>query len=79
MANPLDDQEARIQAAIAAIQAKQVPSARQAAMLFSVPRSTLQDRLSGKRKANKTSKQHLQRLSVEEEEALVKAVYQLDA
>lgn len=79
MANLLDDQEERLQAAIAAIQAKDVSSVRQAATLFSVPRTTLRSRLSGKRQPNKTSKQHLQRLSVEEEEAVVKAIYQLDA
>jgi hypothetical protein len=79
MANVQDDQEARIQAAITALNNHDVPSVRQAATLFDVPRSTLQDRFAGRRQANKTSKQHMQRLTVQEEDSVVKAVYQLDA
>ncbi|KAL2183673.1 hypothetical protein L209DRAFT_759364 [Thermothelomyces heterothallicus CBS 203.75] len=71
--------EASIALAINALNAKKVYSIRQAAKLFNVPASTLRDRFTSKRKENKVSKQHLQRLTPAEEKAVVKAVYQLDA
>ena len=42
-----EDTEERIQAAIAALKSKAIPSVRKAALKFDVPRSTLQDRLAG--------------------------------
>lgn len=78
MADTSLDQEARIQLALAAYEAKEVSSIRQAATTFNVPRATLQDRIHG-RKPNKTSKTHLQRLTPKEEESVVRAIYQLDA
>jgi hypothetical protein len=78
MSDNSDRKEQRILAAIAAYNAQEISSLRQAAKLFDVPVSTLHDRYSRKHKANKVSKQHLQRLSPEEEEAVVKAIYQLD-
>lgn len=72
------DQEERIQRAIAAYQAKEVNSVRQAAFLFNVPRSTLGDRLRGGNN-HQTGAQRLQRLTPAEEDSVVKAIYQLDA
>ena len=74
MDDPTDDPEVRMQAAIAALQDGMAKSVRQAANTFNVPRSTLQDRIFG-RKANKVSKQFMQRLTVEEEEAISRAVH----
>ncbi|KAK3934642.1 hypothetical protein QBC46DRAFT_215972, partial [Diplogelasinospora grovesii] len=71
-------QEDRIQLAIKALNAGQVPSVRQAAHLFSVPRSTLQLRVNGK-PARKDSKVHMQRLNPQEANSIEKAIYQLDA
>jgi predicted HTH domain antitoxin len=76
---PIDEAERQIQFAIEAIRSKAVSSIRKAAELFEVPRSTLQDRLSGKRQPNKQSKQGMQRLTIEEEDSIVKAALQLYA
>ena len=48
--------------------------------MFDVLLTTLRDRISGRRKFIKISKQHLQRLSPKEEDTLVKSMsmYQLD-
>jgi hypothetical protein len=43
----LVEQEGRIQLAIQALKKREIPSARQAAEVFNVPRSTLRDRLKG--------------------------------
>jgi len=61
-----------MQLAIKAIQSGQ----RSAAITFNVPRSTLQDRLAGMQ-PNKVSKQHMQRLTVEEEGALCRVLQQM--
>ncbi|KXX82291.1 Pogo transposable element with ZNF domain [Madurella mycetomatis] len=79
MANRRNDQERRIQDAIAAFRSKQVPSLRQAARLFDIPPSTLSDRYAGRHKDHATAKQPSQRLSPQEEDSIVKAVEQLDA
>lgn len=75
---PPTDSEQRIQLAIEAFRSKAVSSIRKAAELFDVPRSTLQDRLAGRQTA-KASRQGLQRLTVEEEDSIVKAALQLHA
>ena len=71
-----EDTEERIQAAIAALKSKAVPSVRKAALKFNVPRSTLQDRLAGVQPI-KISKQSMQRLTPEEEDAIVRTIQQL--
>jgi helix-turn-helix, Psq domain len=53
-------------------------SQRKAAATFGVPRTTLQDRLAG-REPNKIAKQHMQRLTPEEEGALCRALLQMHA
>ena len=78
MSDNLLDQEKRIQLAIAAINDKKVPSIRKAALIYDVPRTTLQDRFRGGQ-THQIAAQHLQRLSPEEEDSIVKAIYQLDA
>lgn len=72
------DQEQRIQLAIDFLKSHDTASVRQAATTFGVPRSTLQDRMAG-RKPNKTSKQSMQRLSPEEEESIVRCILQMGA
>jgi hypothetical protein len=78
MSDKVVDQEQRIQLAIAAVDAKEVRSLRQAALLFNVPRSTLGSRFKG-RLTHQAAAQHLQRLTPAEEDSIVKAIYQLDA
>ncbi|KAL2155941.1 hypothetical protein VTH82DRAFT_683 [Thermothelomyces myriococcoides] len=79
MSDHPDDKETRIQAAIAAVRAGDVPSLRQAAKLFDVPRGKLTDRFNGM-KDRRTAQQPHQRLSPEEEESIVKAAMaQLDS
>jgi hypothetical protein len=73
MANLPIDLEQQIQLAIKAIRSKTVSSIRKAAELFDVPRSTLQDRLASWQ-TSKASREALQRLTVEEEDSIVKAV-----
>jgi ABC-type methionine transport system ATPase subunit len=72
-------QEQQIQHTIAALESKTVASIRQAADIFDVPRTTLQDRFSRKRRPVTTAHSAEQRLTPEEEDTVVKAVYQLDA
>ena len=66
--------EERMQLAIKAIQSG--ASQRSVASTFNVPRSTLQDRLASMQ-PNKVSKQHMQRLTVEEEGALCRILQQM--
>jgi hypothetical protein len=75
--NILSDED-RLQLALHAYATGKVPSVRQAAYAFRIPRSTLQLRIHGK-PARKDSKKHLQRLTTQEEDSIEKAVYQLDA
>ena len=72
------DQEQRIQQDIEVLKSQDAPSVRQVATMFGVPRTTLQDRLAG-RKPNKTSKQSMQRLSPEEEDSVERCVFQMGA
>jgi len=72
-----EDTEERIQAAIAALKSKAIPSVRKAALKFDVPRSTLQDRLAGVQPI-KISKQSMQRLTPEEEDSVVRTIQQLE-
>lgn len=74
-----DSKETRIQAAIAAVRSKQVPSLRQAAILFDVPRATLTQRFAGKHKDHVTANRPVQRLYPEEEASVIKALEQMDA
>ncbi|EAQ88274.1 hypothetical protein CHGG_04893 [Chaetomium globosum CBS 148.51] len=69
----------RIQAAIAALRANKAPSIRQAAIAFNIPLTTLHDRFTGRHESNRKSKQVMQRLSLAEEDIIVKAACQLDA
>ncbi|KAH6617345.1 hypothetical protein F5144DRAFT_586226 [Chaetomium tenue] len=68
----------RIQAAIAALHAKEAKSLRDAALAFDIPFTTLYGRISGRHQTNREAKQSIQRLSPAEEDTVVKAVYQLD-
>ena len=61
--------EERLQLAIAAINDGTVPSVRQAANLFGVPRSTLRSRLDGSQSHN-TAYQRYQRFSAAEEASI---------
>jgi DDE superfamily endonuclease/helix-turn-helix, Psq domain len=70
------DTEERIQAAMEAIKSKKASSLRKAAEMFRIPRSTLRDRIAGCQPL-KTSKQHLQRLSPEEEGAIERTILQM--
>ena len=70
--------EDRIQLALHAFLAGEIPSVRQAAQRYGIARTTLQQRVHEK-PAKKDSKIHLQRLSVPEEDSIEKAIYQLDA
>jgi len=72
MASELD-QEERIQLAIKALQDGTIPSQRRAALLYNIPRSTLQDRFNGKRSAREVQ-QSQQRLSVQEEESIKRCI-----
>ena len=69
--------EDRIQLALHAFLAGEIPSVRQAAQRYGIARTTLQQRVHEK-PAKKDSKIHLQRLSVSEEDSIEKAIYQLD-
>ncbi|KAK3943079.1 hypothetical protein QBC46DRAFT_378131 [Diplogelasinospora grovesii] len=62
--------EDRIQLTIKPLQLSQVPSVRQAAQLFEVPKSTLQLRINGA-PAIQDSGQHLQRLNKQDEDSIV--------
>ncbi|KAL2018822.1 hypothetical protein VTK56DRAFT_380 [Thermocarpiscus australiensis] len=77
MADLPDDQERRMQLAIEAIRTKAILSVRRASITFNVPRSTLQDRLAGKRVPNRYSKTGLQKLSVEEEDFITREMTRL--
>ena len=67
------DLEDRIQLAIQALQDGSVLSQRQAALLFDVPRTTLQARFNGRRPA-KEAQQSQQRLSVQEEDSIKRCI-----
>lgn len=72
------DQETRIQQAIQALSSGAITSERLAARTFSVPRSTLRGRKGGK-ETRSHAHISLQRLSADEEDALVRACSQLNA
>ena len=69
-------QEGKIQLALQALCRGNVPSVRQAAKIFGVPRSTLTDRSKGMPPA-KECQQSMQRLCVQEELSLVRTIHQL--
>jgi DDE superfamily endonuclease/Psq-like protein len=69
-------QEDQIQAAIEALSAGAVTSVRAASKMFHVPRSTLQGRIEGRLSA-KARQQSRQRLTVQEEDSIVRAIYKL--
>ena len=66
-------QEEKIQLAIKALQDGTIPSQRKAAIIYNVPRTTLQQRFHGRRSA-KESQQSQQRLSVQEEDSLKRCI-----
>ena len=66
-------QEERIQLAIKALQDGTIPSQRQAALIYNVPRGTLQHRFHGRRSA-KEYNQSQQRLSVQEEASIKRCI-----
>jgi hypothetical protein len=68
MASELNMEE-RMQLAVKALQDGTIPSQRRAALLFNMPRTTLQDRFHGQRSAREVQ-QSQQRLSVQEEESI---------
>jgi hypothetical protein len=70
------DQERRIQAAIAALSDGSVPTVLSASKIFNIPRSTLKDRLKGRPSA-KARQQARQRLTTQEEDAIVKSIHTL--
>jgi helix-turn-helix, Psq domain len=67
------DQEERIELAIKALRDDTIPSQRRAALLYNIPRITLQDRFNGKRSARE-AQQSQQRLSVQEEESIKRCI-----
>ena len=80
MAGNALEKEMRLQQPISAFKAGEVPSYGEAARVFNVPLTTLRDRISGRRKFNKISEQHLQRFTPKEElRCCGEGVYQLDA
>jgi hypothetical protein len=70
------DTEQRVQLAIQAIQSHAELSVRSAAKTFDVPRTTLWHRIAGML-ANKDSKQHIQRLTPEEEASIRRVILQI--
>jgi hypothetical protein len=72
------DYDHRLEAALQAIRDGSVPSVREAAKRFEIPRSTLQDRLRG-RPTLRQAREPQQRLTQYEEEALKRLAYQLSA
>ena len=74
----MEAKEERIQAAIAALNDGSVPSVLAASKIFNVPRTTLQGRISGKIPM-KARQQARQRLTTQEEDAIVRAIYTLTA
>jgi hypothetical protein len=64
------EQEGRIQLAIKAIENHDIPSIRQAAQVFNVPNSTLQDQMQGHLFQGELRNQNL-RLSQTQEESLI--------
>ncbi|CEL00931.1 hypothetical protein ASPCAL00523 [Aspergillus calidoustus] len=73
----LVEQEGRIQLAIQALKKREISSARRAAEVFNVPRSTLRDRLKG-HGFQPELRNHSFRLSENQEEALVKWIIDRD-
>jgi predicted HTH domain antitoxin len=71
------EREGRISLAVKAIQNGQIKSVREAARIFEVPRSTLQDRLNGI-KFRKETRANSYKLTPIEEESLVKWILSLD-
>ena len=74
MSNKIPDQETRIQLVIVAIYSKKVPSIRQVALLYDIPRLILYNWFQGGQ-SHQTAAQHLQRLLPEEELSIVKVIY----
>jgi hypothetical protein len=72
------DRESRLQLAIRAVRTEECKSIREAAKLFDISRSTLQDRLNG-RQDNQTAKQPFQRFSVEEEASIKRCILQMSS
>jgi hypothetical protein len=70
--------EERIQLAINALHDGTVLSQRKAALLYNVPRTTLQDRFKGKRSARE-AQQSQQRLSAQEEESIKRCITTMTA
>lgn len=71
------EQEGRILLAISALQKKEIRSVRQAARVYMVPESTLQDRLHGSvYQAERRANSH--KLTKNEEESLVQWILSLD-
>jgi hypothetical protein len=66
-------QEEKVQLAIKALQDGTILSQRKAALIYNVPRTTLQQRLHGRRSA-KESQQSQQRLSVQEEDSIKRCI-----
>jgi predicted HTH domain antitoxin len=71
------EKEGRIQLAISAINKGEISSIREAANIFSVPRSTLSDRLQG-RTARVDRRANSHKLPKNEEETLIKWILDLD-
>jgi hypothetical protein len=69
-------QESRIQQALAALEAGDVPNVTQAANAFQVPRTTLRDRFKGK-PTRAAAHQNQQRFSPAEEASIARAVHQM--
>jgi hypothetical protein len=74
MSDKVVDQESQIRLTIAAVDAKEVRSPRQATLLFNIPRSIAGSRLKG-RLTHQTAAQNLQRLTLAKEDCIVKAIY----
>jgi len=70
----MEAKEERIQAAIATLNDGSIPSVLAASKIFNVPRTTLQGRISGKIPM-KARQQARQRLTTQEEDAIVRAIY----
>ena len=68
-----------MQLALKALRAGEVASIRKAAILFDVNRCTLTNRFNGRHGPTTEAHAHEQRLSLEEEDSVIKAVSQLDA
>jgi hypothetical protein len=66
----------RIQLAVEAFQPGSLPSKRSAASAFNVPWSAFRDRLAGVQ-TNRASKQHMQRLTPEQEASICRIIQQM--